>query len=363
MTRLMQLALLSAFAVSVMTGSATAQQTHVVLGTATPGGGFAQYAVPLVETLAEVDPSLAIEPRSTKGSTDSIPLLEAGKLDIALVAGEPAYEAFEGIGRPRTEMTIVAAMFSMPGMFVVRADSPHKSIGDLVGKPVAFGARSSGLVVLARNMLDGIGLDLHKDFQAVYLDRAGDGTAMLLDGRVAALWGGGVGWPGFGIVARSPAGARFIVPNAGEISRISAKQVSLKTLRPAASRARMLCSRPSVPGASSWRAPRSTTIPPSPRVAPRRGRIRQAAGASARDDGGQPSPQPRGLISSTPARCAICARSASRADCCCRSDRPPRSLSGVFAKRARRARRRLSTRPSPSPDAPAPAKAAPAAAT
>src|SRR2546428_12581903 len=96
-------------------------------------------------------------------------------------------------------------MYSTPGMFVVRADSPYRATADLRGKPVAFGARGSGLVILARYVLDGLGLDQERDFQAVYLDRAGDGPAMVLDGRVAALWGGGRGWPGFVAVAQGPA--------------------------------------------------------------------------------------------------------------------------------------------------------------
>jgi hypothetical protein len=156
--------------------------------------------------------------------------LEAGKLDIALVTGEPAYEAFAGIGRPRTEFKILAAMYSTPGMFVLRADNPARAIGDLTGRPVAFGARGSGLVILARYVLDGIGLDPDQDFAAVYLDHAGDGPAMVLDGRVAALWGGGLGWPGFATVAKAPGGARFIAPDAGEAARIRAKHAFLKAM-------------------------------------------------------------------------------------------------------------------------------------
>src|SRR5260370_26316854 len=104
-------------------------------------------------------------------------------------------------------------------MFVVRADSPARTIEDLKGRPVAFGARGSGLVLLARYVLDGLGLDQERDFQAVYLDRAGDGPAMVQDGRVAALWGGGVGWPGFTAVAQGPGGARFIAPGADGVRR------------------------------------------------------------------------------------------------------------------------------------------------
>ena len=207
-----------------------AAAARLVLGTATPGGGFPLYGDAVIATVKQVDPELVIEPRNTKGSTENVPLLEAGALDIALVQGEVAYEALAGIGRPPSPLTIVAAMYSTPGMFVVRADSSYRRIADLTGKPVAFGARGSGLVVLARYVLDGIGLDQDKDFAAIYLDHAADGPPMVLAGRAAALWGGGIGWPGFAAVADSPAGGRFIAPDAEESQRIRAKHSFLKPL-------------------------------------------------------------------------------------------------------------------------------------
>src|SRR6202158_3998094 len=184
-------------------GGNAIQKTTITLGPATPGGGFPLYGNAFAEVMNEADASLAIEPRNTKGSNENIPLLEAGNLDIALVAGEPSYEAFMGIGRPATRLKILTAMYSSPGMFVVRADSPYKTIRDLVGKPVAFGAKGSGLPILSRYLLDGLGLKQEEECHSVYLDRPGDGPAMVLDGRVAALWGAGIGWPGFKTMSES----------------------------------------------------------------------------------------------------------------------------------------------------------------
>jgi len=200
----------------------------VVLGTATPGGGFPVYGDAVAATLNDVDPSLGVVTRNTKGSTENVPLLEAGQLDLALVQGEVAYEALRGIGRPPADLKIFAAMYSTAGMFVVRADSPVRAIADLRGQPVVFGARGSGLVILARYVLDGLGLDQAKDFEAIYLDRAGDGPAMVLGGRATALWGGGIGWPGFTTVAS--AGGRLLAPDADGIGRIQAKHAFLKKL-------------------------------------------------------------------------------------------------------------------------------------
>jgi len=79
-------------------------------------------------------------------------------------------------------------------------------------------------------VLDGVGLKQDEDFKSIYLDRAGDGPAMVLDGRAAALWGAGIGWPGFMKMAQSEGGARFIAPDAEEIARIRAKYTYLKPL-------------------------------------------------------------------------------------------------------------------------------------
>lgn len=223
-------ALLLAGSAMAQDGGKIIQKTTISLGTATPGGGFPLYGNAFAEVMNDAYSTLAIEPRNTKGSNENIPLLEAGQLDLALVAGEPSYEAFMGIGRPRTRLKILTAMYSSPGMFVVRADSPYKTIRDLVDKPVAFGAKGSGLPILSRYVLDGLGLKQDDDFQSIYLDRAADGPTMVLDGRVAALWGAGIGWPGFATMAASPGGARFIAPDAGEIARIRAKHTFLKPL-------------------------------------------------------------------------------------------------------------------------------------
>jgi TRAP transporter TAXI family solute receptor len=227
MRRAVTLAIVTLLATSAGAG---AEGIMVTLGTATPGGGFPVYGDAVAQTINEADSSIEVRTRNTKGSTENVPLLEAGQLDLALVQGEVAHEALAGIGRPASKLVIFAAMYTTPGMFVVRGDQPYRSIADLKGKPVVWGARGSGLVVLARYVLEGLGLDMERDFQSTYLDRAGDGPAMVQDGRAAALWGGGTGWPGFTTVARGPQGARFIAPTADERARIQARQPFLKTL-------------------------------------------------------------------------------------------------------------------------------------
>lgn len=218
----------AACAAPVKTGPVSNQPIKLSMGTATPGGGFTLYGTALAQAVHEADPTVTIDARNTRGSGENIPLLEEGKLDLGLVAGEPAHEAIAGIGRAPAKLRVVAAMYPTAGMFVVRADSPYRTIQDLKGKPVAWGARASGFVQQAGYVLDALGLDRDRDFQAIYLDRAGDGPVMLGDGRIAAMWGGGIGFPPFTEAAKIPGGARFIAPASSEVSLILAKHRFLK---------------------------------------------------------------------------------------------------------------------------------------
>ena len=117
-------------------------RTVVTLGTATLGGGFPVYGQAVADTVNEVDPSLDMKPQNTKGSTENVPMLEAGTLDLALVQGEVAHEAWTGIGRAPAALRLVAAMYSTAGMFVVRADSKVAHPGP--GRPTRR-LRSAGL--------------------------------------------------------------------------------------------------------------------------------------------------------------------------------------------------------------------------
>lgn len=193
----------------------------LVLGTATPGGGFPIYGDAFAEVINAQEPKLRIQTRNTKGSTENVPLLEEGKLDLALVAGEIAAEA---LARPDTPHRIVAAIYSSPGMFIVRADSAAKSIADLRGQSVVLGTKASGITALGRTVLSSLGIEV----KPIFLDKAADGPPMLADGRAAAVWGAGVGWPAFTSLAK--AGGRFIVPSADEVRTILQKNPALQAV-------------------------------------------------------------------------------------------------------------------------------------
>ena len=193
----------------------------LVLGTATPGGGFPLYGDAFAEVVNAAEPKLRVTTRNTKGSSENVPLLEASELDLALVLGEYALSA---LAKPQSGVRIIAAMYSTPGMVMVLGESRYRSLGDLAGQPVVLGTQGSGITVLGRTVFQSLGIEV----KPILLEKAADGPPMLLDGRAQAIWGAGAGWPAFAALAKS--GARFIAPSDAQIRTILARQPSLQAV-------------------------------------------------------------------------------------------------------------------------------------
>ena len=220
--------LLAACLLALLVPSVRAEPLRLVLGTATPGGGFPAYGAALAAAVRKIDPELILETRATGGSAENVGLLRAGALDLALVQGEFAYPALAT--KDERRLTVVAPMYATPGLLVVAAASPVRRLVDLAGKPVALGTRNSGLTAMGRAVLAASGLDPERDVVPILLDHAGDGPSMVADGRAAGLWGGGIGWPGFLAVAALPGGARFVGPAPEAIERALAASPSLRRM-------------------------------------------------------------------------------------------------------------------------------------
>ena len=205
------------------TGEGAAQSSGVKFGTSGEGGGFIIYAGAFVDAIKWANPSIGVRPVPTRGSVENVPLLLEGKLDIGLVFGEVAQQLFNSKEGSPTKLKVICTVYASPGMFVVRADSRHRTIDDLKGRPVIWNAKGAALALQARYVLDALDLDPDTDFEAIYTDRMIDGPTMILEGRASALWGSGNRWPGFVKVASDPRGARFITPDDKQIDRIVAK--------------------------------------------------------------------------------------------------------------------------------------------
>ena len=204
--------------------------TRISWATATKGGGFQLFGENLAEVINATDRRLRVEALATRGSRQNLELLEAGEVDVGQVEGNAARIALDGVGRPAANLKVLSVMYPNPGMFIVRGDSGFQRIEDLKGRPIAFGTRASGLRILVNDVLDGLGLEPHKDFQQIILDKAAEGPRLVIDGKADALWGAGIGWPGFVKIANGPEGGRFIPPSQDQIRQILEKHPHLQEM-------------------------------------------------------------------------------------------------------------------------------------
>ena len=215
---------------TVLAEKTKAKMTEIILSTSTKGGGFELFGNTLADVVNQTSKKVKIKAIPTKGSKQNLPFLESGKIHIGLVEGNAARLALDGVNRPKVKLKVLYVMYPNPGMFVVRKDSKYKSISDLKGKPIAFGTKASGLRILSTDVLSGLNLRPAHDFKQIILSKAAQGPKLVLDKKAEALWGAGIGWPGFVKVANSGKGARFIAPSAAEIKRILGKHPHLKPM-------------------------------------------------------------------------------------------------------------------------------------
>lgn len=227
----------SAAALLAVAGPLRAQPTPAPLrlGTSTPGGGFALYGEVLEQVLNAHAGRALLQAVPTRGTAQNLELLARGELDAALVQGTVASEVLArvaggGASAGEGGLSVLHAMYPSPGMLAVPAASPYRRLEDLRGRPVVWGVRASGLVTLARQVFAALDLDIDRDFEAVYVEQAGQSPGLVVSGRAAGLWGAGEGWPGFEQVARQPGGARFLAPAPAQLPRILARWPLLQAL-------------------------------------------------------------------------------------------------------------------------------------
>lgn len=207
---------------------AAADSSPIRLGTSTPGGGFAQYGEQLAEQVNSRAGRTVLVARPTRGTAENLGLLRSGEIDAGLVQGTVASEVLaQG---PASGLRILWAMYPSPGMLAVPAASPHRRLEDLRGRRVVFGVRASGLVTLGRQVFDGIGMDIDRDVQAIYVEQAADSPRRVLEDQADALWGAGEGWPGFLQLAGAPGGARFLGPQPSQIEGILRRHPLLRAM-------------------------------------------------------------------------------------------------------------------------------------
>ena len=166
--------------------TATKKKAFLSMGTAPVGGAFPVVGGAIAEVLNDNkgENGWKVQAKGTKGSQENIRRLSQGKLQLALSNSAITYFAVRGeSGWEQTyEMRAICTLAPNVAMFITKADSGIKSIGDLKGKQVTVGPAGAGFDMFVKPLVEAHGVTFD-DFtpknatQSGAVDMLGDGSA------------------------------------------------------------------------------------------------------------------------------------------------------------------------------------------
>ncbi|MCC6988193.1 MAG: tripartite tricarboxylate transporter TctB family protein [Acidobacteria bacterium] len=183
----------------VGTGTAAAQDLTIV-APAAPGGGWDQTARALQRAFAATTPPVSVQVENVPGAAGTIGLArfasaDRGRADALLVTG---LVMVSGIVATHSvvslaDVTPIARLTGEHEVIVVPADSPHRTLQDLLAafraapRSVSWGGGSAGGTddLLARLMAEAIGVP-PADVNYVAFSGGGEALAALLGGQITA---------------------------------------------------------------------------------------------------------------------------------------------------------------------------------
>jgi TRAP transporter TAXI family solute receptor len=186
-------------AILALPGTARAAPEHwpqrLTIGTASPGGTYAQYGEGLARLLTR-KLGVAVAARETEGPVENLKLIEAGEIDLAFVTLGIAQQGWNGggdwtAGRQFRNARALFPMYDTPFQFIVPIGSAVQSVAELAGKQVGIGPQGGTGGVYTPLLFKAIGVSANFNTGS-WRDLAADLTARKLDALVAV---GGVPLP------------------------------------------------------------------------------------------------------------------------------------------------------------------------
>lgn len=160
-------------------------QQHLAFGIAKPGGTFYTLGAGFANIFNKYVPEVQVTGESTAGSTENVNLLSTKQLDLGF-AGSAYYLSAKERGLDLSNLRLISAGYVSSLQWIVREESPIKSIKDFVGKRIAVGSVGSGTLESSKLALEvGYGISFD-DIKAVYIGK-GETANALRDKAVDAI--------------------------------------------------------------------------------------------------------------------------------------------------------------------------------
>jgi len=176
---------------------ARAQQTDLILATATTGGTYYPVGV-AIATLTSIklarSDKITMTAITSAGSGENVQLLKNAEADLAILQGLFGAMAWKGRGlyegKPQHHFRTITMLWQNVEHFVILQEyvktGTISDMDNIKGKPFSIGARGSGTEASGKTILTGLGYDPVKDFDLQYLGYTPSANA-LQDGRIAGM--------------------------------------------------------------------------------------------------------------------------------------------------------------------------------
>jgi len=166
----------------LLPGETKAQEAQdYLLATASTGGTYYPVGVALatlVKVKLQPKDKIGMSAINSAGSGENIKLLRDNEVQFAIVQGLFGAYAATGTGPlkdagPQKELRSVTMLWQNVEHFVVDKDAVKtgtiEDITNLKGKPMSMGRQNSGTIGSNQTILAGLGIDMEKEFELVYM--------------------------------------------------------------------------------------------------------------------------------------------------------------------------------------------------
>lgn len=186
------------------------------IGASTTGGAMYRWVIAACDIVNKYSDIVVAQPISTLGSSENINFIDSGDCQIASVGSVPGYCAWTGAevadwaGNPVTSLRTVYAMYPDYFGITVSGESGIKTLADLSGKRVSFDQRGNGGSTASLMIMDALGIDIEKEYDAHFTSIA-ETMAAIQEGSLDAHCSfGGIPTTGVQELANSRIGAAFV---------------------------------------------------------------------------------------------------------------------------------------------------------
>jgi hypothetical protein len=225
---------------SAAPAGAQAKSTRISIATGGTGGVYYPLGGGMANVISKHVPNTEATAEVTSASVDNCKLIQARKVDLALIMADVGYDALKGTGRFKASGAIPVRTVVVPYPnlmhFVSTEGTGIKSMKDLKGKRVSTGSPGSGTEVKAVRVLESYGIDAEKDIKRERLGVA-ESAGALKDRKIDAFaWDGGLPTAAVLDLAATPGVKIKVLSNAENLDFLTKKYgpVYFKTLIPKA---------------------------------------------------------------------------------------------------------------------------------